>query len=408
MAHLVAIGSVPKDGGTFTFYSNQRPALLERGIDLRCVTVGRREAGLREEAFVDAGCVLLAAEESNLKKQARFFVDWCEQKRIDIVIGINSEAILSAIPHLPERVRVISRCANAFDEGYRYAMIGAPRLAAMVALTPRLRNDLVSDYGADPSLIRLIPNGVDPGRFDQAAARERGAGRVLELGFLGRLEHKQKGVMHLPKIVAGLRDRGVAFRLRIAGKGIHRPDLERAMRAEIANGSVKLLGALGPDEVPGFLESTDVFLFPSHFEGCPNALLEAMMAGCVPVSWVIDGITDFLLEDRQTGFLVPMGDCGVFAFRVAGLAQDRAKLRVMSAAVAKTARERYSVERAADDYAEVFQDVLTKPAPAWTSKPWGMFDRDVAFVRSWTNVLPNPLRTSLRNILQTVRRPTWL
>lgn len=56
----LAFGSVPKDGGTFTFYRNMRPALREHGIDLRCVSVGRREASLTEAAYVDEGCVLLA------------------------------------------------------------------------------------------------------------------------------------------------------------------------------------------------------------------------------------------------------------------------------------------------------------------------------------------------------------
>ena len=47
---------------------------------------------------------------------------------------------------------------------------------------------------------------------------------------------------------------------------------------------VEFVGAIPPKEVPSFLAETDVFVFTSHFEGCPNALPEAIMVGCVPVS----------------------------------------------------------------------------------------------------------------------------
>lgn len=138
----VAFGSVLKDGGTFTFCRNQRPALLDHCIDLRCV-----------------------------KRQARAFSEWCSVQNIDIVMGINSVAILSAIPHLPEPVRVMARCANGFDYGYRITLAGRERLAGIVALTPRLRDTLISEYATPADRITLIPNGIDPAAFEAAASR---------------------------------------------------------------------------------------------------------------------------------------------------------------------------------------------------------------------------------------------
>ena len=114
----VAFRSVPKDAGTFTFYRNLRPALLGHGIDLRCVSLGRDDAHLCEADYVDEGCHLLVPRSSSLKRQARTFTDWCEAERIDIVMGINSAGNLSALPHLPNCVRIMSRCANSFNHGY--------------------------------------------------------------------------------------------------------------------------------------------------------------------------------------------------------------------------------------------------------------------------------------------------
>lgn len=396
----VAFGSVPKDSGTFTFYRNMRPALAARGIDLRCVTLGRAQSLLWEDDFVDDGCVRLARSSRSMRTQARVFTEWCERNDIDVVMAINSEGILSALPHLPERVRVISRCANAFDHGYRITMSGRERLARIVALTPRLRDDLVAEYGADPARIVLIPNGIEAARFERAAAMTRGLGERLELGFVGRLEHNQKGVMHLPAIVDALNRHGVPYRLRIAGKGRDRERLEAAMAADLAAGRVQFMGALGPTAVADFLGETDVFVFTSHFEGCPNALLEAMMAGAVPVSWTIKGITDFLIDEGRTGFLFDTGDADGMARRVAALAADRSGLRHLSVDVGQEARERFSSAVAADAYATLIRTVMNEPPPPWTPAPWRSFNPDPNFPGQWRQWIPEPAKQLARRLLR--------
>jgi glycosyltransferase involved in cell wall biosynthesis len=395
-----AFASVPKDGGTFTFYRNLRLGPLQHGIDMRCVSIGRAQAELWDQNFADDGCILLAEKTTNIKQQAMEFVAWCEREKIDVVMGINSEAILSSIPHLPERVRVLSRCANGFDHGYKITMSGRERLARIVALTPRLADDLVQHYGADPNQIVLIPNGVDPQLFDHSASAPRGVDPVVRLGFLGRLEHNQKGVFHLPKIVHALNARGVPFKLRIAGKGKHRRIIESQMAQEIKNGQVEFLGSITPARVPQFLAETDLFLFTSHFEGCPNALLEALMAGCVPVSWLIDGITDFIIEDGKTGFICPSGDYNCFADRVQALADDRARLGAMSQRAASSARERFTNQIAASAYARVIKEVIDQPPLKWNPKPWDQFVPDPNFDHSWKeNFLDFPFVQTLKNIL---------
>ena len=393
---VFAFGSVPKDGGTFSFYRSLRPGLLRHEIDMRCVSVGRREAKLLERAFVDEGCVRLAETTDDLKAQAMAFADWCRSSDVDVVAGVNSVAIVSALPHLPRQIRVISRCASAFDHGYEITMSCRERLARIVVTAPRQARDLVSDYGADEERLCLIPNGTPTARFDAAARSRRGESPGLRLGFLGRLEHHQKGVLFIPGILRQLRGKGVDFGLRIAGKGVHGKALERKLRTLATDGLVECVGALVPDEVPSFLGDVDVLLFPSQFEGCPNALLEAMMAGCVPVASRINGITDFIIEDGRTGYVCPIGNVDVFADRVAELASDRDRLRRMGAAAAQAARERFSQARLASDYAAVIRQVMSEPAPSWTPRPWAEFRVDRAFGTPRGSIVPAPLKRLVR------------
>ena len=426
----LAFGSVPKDGGTYTFYRNMRPALLEHGIDMRCVAIGKAQAELWEAAYVDDGCVLLAPNTRNLKKQAQIFTDWCETEQIDSVMGINSEAILSALPHLPQRIRCMARCANSFDHGYRITLSGYERLIAIIAQTPRQFKDLSETYGAEPDKISIIPNGIDPKPFQtcfekRVSRNERQAinrkGQPLRLGFVGRLEHKQKGILFLPEIIRELDKLDIPFSLRIAGKGRH----EAILRAEIAkvvgskqlevgsrkhlspnsrpstsDSGIQFLGAIPPPEIPDFLAETDIFLFPSQFEGCPNALLEAMMAGCLPIAWKLEGITDFIIEDGVSGAIVALGDCAQFAARIAEFATNHKRLKLLQHTAAQQTRERFRTEIAAKRYAEVIHSAMARPAPEWQPKPWSEFAGDPNFEHSWRDWIPQKLKAKLRSILK--------
>lgn len=396
----IAFGSVPKDGGTFTFYRNIRPALEKYGITMYCVAVGKEQAELWEESYADKNTILLAEHTYNVKKQAQAFVKWCETMKIDMVMGINSEAILSAIPHLPKHIRVVSRCANAFDHGYRITMSGRERLQAIFAITPRLQDDLAEKYDANPTLMHLIPNGIDPLPFEKASQNERGLEDILQLGFLGRLEHNQKGVMHLPKLVENLSLQEIPFHLSIAGKGADREKLEKALEPWIKQGQISFLGALNREQVPDFLAKTDVYIFPSHFEGCPNALLEAMMAGCVAMSWTIKGITDYVLKEGETGFLHAVGDCEHMAANIKKLNEDRVLLRKISKLAAEDARSRFTPELTAAAYAKVFNEVMNQPILEIKPLAWNKFKPDVNFKQKGDHWLPRGLKKKIKNILK--------
>lgn len=394
---VIAIGSVPKAGGTYTFYRTLRPKLLEYGIDMRCVSVGKSDASLWEDAFADEGCVLLAPDTENIKIQTQVFVDWCEKNDVDIVAGINSVAILSAIPHLPEKVCVISRLASIFNIGY--IVVGYERLMRIVTTAPRHAEELIKNYGVERSRICMIPNGIDPLPFDKASKNQRGDAAELRLGFLGRLEHVSKGVLFLPKILRYLDEEDVKYVFKIAGKGVFEKGLRRKFKRHIQNRKVEFVGDIRPKEVPDFLADIDVLLFTSQSEGCPNTLLEAMMAGCVPVAFQIEGITDFIVQDGVTGFVCPMGDCEAFAARIAELSEHRDRLRQMAAAAAYDARERFSQARAAADYARVLKAVMDKPPPAWTPRPWSDFRIDPSFKQSWRAFIPEPLKKPFKRLI---------
>ena len=396
---LFAYGSVPKDGGTFTLYTSLRQGLKPLGWDIRCITVGAQEYALWDPAFADDGCVAIAPDEADLKRQARVFVDWCVANDVNVVMPVNSRAMLSALPHLPSQIRIVARCADSVDFGYKRTLYAMERLARIVATTPRHIEDMTQRYGALPEKIVLIPHGIDLKPYERCADQNRGQDSALRLAFLGRLDHDQKGVLYIPDILHILDSRQVPYQLSIAGSGRHRQLMASKMRGAISEGRVSFLGTLPRQRVPEFLGQADILLFPSYHEGFGFSLIEGMAAGCVPVASHLRGVTDFIIDDGQTGILCPVGDVATFAEAIVELHHDRARLGKLGRAAAAAALSRFSIERLATDYAGVLDTVMAEALVAPPPLPWDRFRVASPYRPTWRDAIPRPIKRLIRRLL---------
>jgi glycosyltransferase involved in cell wall biosynthesis len=162
----------------------------------------------------------------------------------------------------------------------------APRLAG--ALLRRARIVIgVSEQLAEAARragardARWIPNGVEiPAEIGPEADPP-------EILFVGRLS-PEKGISELVKATRGLN-------LVVAGDG--------PLRSLVPDA----LGFVPHEEVERLLARTAVVVLPSHREGLPMVLLEAMAHGRAVVATPVGGIPS-LIEDGATGLLVPKGD----------------------------------------------------------------------------------------------------
>jgi GalNAc-alpha-(1->4)-GalNAc-alpha-(1->3)-diNAcBac-PP-undecaprenol alpha-1,4-N-acetyl-D-galactosaminyltransferase len=118
--------------------------------------------------------------------------------------------------------------------------------------------------------------------------------------------HPKKGHSDLLRAFAGTSDKN--WVLVLCGDGPLRSELERlAFDLGIA-GRTRFLGTVG--DLRPHLRSAGVFAFPSYWEGFPNALAEAMLAGIPCVSYDCPTGPSSLIDDGVNGLLVPVGDVG--------------------------------------------------------------------------------------------------
>lgn len=186
--------------------------------------------------------------------------------------------------------------------------------------------DLAIARGAPPAHVHVVENGVRPATT--LAEPFADAARPPRIVAAGRL-HPKKGFDDLIRAMALLRDRGVSATCEIAGEGDERPALTALIAALGLGDRVSLVG--WRKDVTGFLATGDLFAFPSHQEGFPLILLEAMSAALPVVSSIIPG-PDEMIDDGETGLLVPDHDPDALARALARLIGDPGKARALGAA----------------------------------------------------------------------------
>lgn len=93
------------------------------------------------------------------------------------------------------------------------------------------------------------------------------------IGSAGRLTH-QKGQKHLIEMARALKNKGLNFKVLIAGEGELKASLLEMIKAQGVEEQVTLMGHV--TDMAAFMNSIDLFVFPSLFEGSANTLIETL------------------------------------------------------------------------------------------------------------------------------------
>jgi glycosyltransferase involved in cell wall biosynthesis len=196
--------------------------------------------------------------------------------------------------------------------------------------------------GARRERVTVIPNGVDVERFAAAHADPvmRGENGAPVVGSVGCLAAR-KDDPNLLEALAMLDRRGRAFRAVVVGEGKERGALERQVEHLGLGQRVRFLGERA--DVERLLPGMDVFVLASREEGIPNALLEAMAAARPAVATAVGG-TPEVMEDGQTGWLVPPRDPGALAAALEAVLSDPTEAARRGAAAQRAVRDRMSIE----------------------------------------------------------------
>ncbi|HLH45686.1 MAG TPA: glycosyltransferase family 4 protein, partial [Acidimicrobiales bacterium] len=208
---------------------------------------------------------------------------------------------------------------------------------------------------ADWDKLVVVHTGADLQRYRPAEIADRSAGRPAEILCVGRID-PVKGYPLLIDAVARLREEDVDCRLTIVGGGQGADRLERRVRDRRLEGRVRLLGAVGQDELPALYREADVFCLPSFTESLPVVLMEAMASGLPVVATRVAAIPE-LVRDGESGLLVAPGRTDLLAGALRRLIAEPAVRAAMGCAGRAAVEAGFDADacgrRAAAELAEV-------------------------------------------------------
>ncbi len=243
-----------------------------------------------------------------LRALSSLLVPWYLRKQLKGVDILKTNQMwggwVAAIASLTLRTPLIARCGFELYDFTRRQNHSAMRRAfiwmisrftygAARHICVATREDkafVTKHFGQADKKISLHPNWIDTEFFAPQNMNKK-ENHIL---FVGRLS-KQK---NLPMLIDALKGSDIV--LDIVGQGELKDALEK--QASINDVKVNFLGSRPNDELPAIYNAYPAFVLPSHYEGNPKTLLEAMACGAAVIGSDVSGIAS-VIEHGQSGLL---------------------------------------------------------------------------------------------------------
>jgi len=214
--------------------------------------------------------------------------------------------------------------------------------------------------GASSDKLEVIQNGRDITKYADGNATEEvyhslGISECDPVvGTVGRLIER-KGHYDLLAAWPSVLDSHPDAQLLFVGDGEEMKSLNNRAREIGCEESVTFVGQR--DDVPDLLDAMDVFVFPSHYEGLPGALIEAMIAGLPIIATPVDGNSE-LIEHEVNGLLVPVKDSQKLSEQIVSLLSDQEKQTRLGTAAHEHAKEEFAIETMVSEFSALYDELI--------------------------------------------------
>jgi len=211
------------------------------------------------------------------------------------------------------------------------------RGASMVLVVNKSAAAVVQDWAGPDVPVRVLHNPVDPDDLTILAAHDpEPPVTVLYVGWIIRAKGVWDLLDAIPQVLA--RQPGVRFVL--AGHGADFEEFQAEVQQRGFGPELEVLGWVQGEQRQRVYADADIFCLPSHSEGFPVTVVEAMTAGLPVAASRISGIPDAVIHD-ETGLLFEAHDPAGLADALVRLIQDRELRVAMGAAGRERATTRF-------------------------------------------------------------------
>ncbi|OKI61277.1 glycosyltransferase family 4 protein [Micromonospora sp. CB01531] len=228
-----------------------------------------------------------------------------------------------------------------------------------------MRDEVAALFGVPVGRVDVVPNGVEPQRWQApaaavAAARARFAGDGPLVTFAGRLVY-EKGVQHLLAGLPRLRQRHPGLRAVVVGDGPYRATLAAEVHRLGLGDTVSMPGFLGGTDLPAVMAAADCFAVPSIYEPFGMVALEGAAAGA-PLAVARTGGLAEIVEPGVTGMAFAPQDPDGLVEAVHALLADREHARALARRARTMVHEQYGWSAIASRTAAAYAAAIARDA----------------------------------------------
>jgi glycosyltransferase involved in cell wall biosynthesis len=242
------------------------------------------------------------------------------------------------------------------------------RAARIIAVSEAVAAQLRSDDVAPRGRISVVLNGIDVFKFEKARAlfdRQRFRSDwglpddALLMGTVGELT-PLKGHADFLRAAAEVRKQFPHAHFIVAGtdsssENKNRTSLEQLIKELKLTEAVRLVGWV--DDLPQLYCALDVFVSASHTESFGLAIAEAMASGTSVVATETAGARE-IIQEGETGLLVPLGNVSAMAAAISGLLHDENKRVRLGTRAQPAVAVQFGVERMIDETEAIYRAVI--------------------------------------------------
>ena len=230
----------------------------------------------------------------------------------------------------------------------------------VIAVSHKMREDILEYFKADPARVVVIHNGIDPDQFRRTTDRDaldRLGVRAPYVLFVGRITD-QKGIFHLLEAALAL---PAGVQVVLCASAPDTPEIEeRLRRAVTGQPNVKWINEMVPVPVVTQLYShAAVFCCPSVYEPFGLINLEAMACEAPVVASGVGGILE-VVEDGKTGLLVPPAQPAALAEALTRVLGNPDLARDMGKAGRRRVEEKFAWASVAERTEQVYADAIAE------------------------------------------------
>jgi glycosyltransferase involved in cell wall biosynthesis len=220
---------------------------------------------------------------------------------------------------------------------------------SVMTVANSVAQELGKHYAYDGALV--VGNGVDECLLEPRSIKPCDK-YIL---FIGRLSYR-KGLFDLlecAKVVC--RRYGIKFIL--VGKGELEQKIRNVIEKEGLQDKIILVGHQNREELVRLYQNATIFVLPSHYEGLPTVLLEAMSCGLPVVATNVSGCPD-VVSDGENGVLIPAKSPEMMVEAISRLLDDEALRNDLGKNARKTIEEHNTWDRIAGKIEACYQTSL--------------------------------------------------